>query len=73
MNDNKIERDWLNVSEVAALLEVSRETVYSLLDKKVLSYSEIPGVRGKRILKADVGALIQASKSEEKQKKKKGR
>ena len=52
------ERDWFNVKEAAEYLGVSRETVYNLMDKRLIPYSELRGVRGRRIRKEDLDVLL---------------
>jgi excisionase family DNA binding protein len=51
-------RDWMNVKEAAGYLGVSRQTIYRLIQSGKLSYFEVQGVRGKRIRKGDLDALI---------------
>lgn len=54
------EKEWLNVSEAARLLQVSRETIYRLMDEeKVLPYTKIKGLQRRRIRRSDLIALIQ--------------
>lgn len=51
-------RDWLNVKEAAEYLQISRVSIYSLMDKGLLPYTEVAGVRGKRIKKEHLDALL---------------
>jgi excisionase family DNA binding protein len=51
-------RDWLNVSEAAAYLGVSRETIYALMTRGLVPFSEVRGVRGRRIKKEDLDGVL---------------
>lgn len=53
------ERDWMNVSNAMNYLGVSRQTLYNLMDRGFLAYYELKGVRGRRIMKKDLDALLQ--------------
>lgn len=52
------EKRWLNVSEAADYLGVSRQTLYRLMDKGTLPYYTIEGLQGRRIEKEDLDALV---------------
>ncbi len=54
-------KDWVNVRKAAEYLQVSRETIYNLMDRGLLPYSEVVGVRGRRIRKEDLDALLRNS------------
>ncbi len=56
-----VEKEWLNVKEAAQYLGISRETIYSLMDKRLLPYSEVKGVRGRRIKKEDLEKLLKGN------------
>ncbi len=62
------EKDWLNISEAAEYLGVSRQTVYNLIERGILPYTELRGVRGKRIKKEDLAALFKRTGGESKPK-----
>ncbi len=69
-----VEKDWLNVKEASEYLQVSRETIYSLMERGLLPYSEVQGVRGRRIRREDLDALLnenEGNADSEKTKKKK--
>jgi excisionase family DNA binding protein len=51
-------RDWMNVTEATKYLKVSRQTLYNLMDRGILPYYELKGVRGRRIKKDDLDALL---------------
>ncbi|MSP12815.1 MAG: DNA-binding protein [Chloroflexi bacterium] len=53
------EQEWLNVSEAAELLGVSRPTIYKLMDKGLLPYQKIKGIQGRRIKRDDLEILLQ--------------
>ncbi len=53
-----VEKDWLNVKEAAEYLGISREAIYSLMERGLLAYTEIEGIRGRRIKQEDLAALI---------------
>lgn len=53
-----VEKDWLNVKEAAEFLMISREAIYSLMERGLLPYTEIEGIRGRRIKQEDLTALI---------------
>ncbi len=52
------DRDWLNVKEAAEYLNISRVAIYSLMERGLLPYTEIEGIRGRRIQKEDLDALV---------------
>ncbi len=54
------QRDWLNVSEAAKYLGVSRETIYALMTRGLVPFSEVRGVRGRRIKKEDLDVLLKS-------------
>ena len=49
---------WYNITEAAEHLQVSRQTIYNLIEKGALPYYEIKGVRGKRIKEEDLDVLF---------------
>lgn len=53
-----INRDWFNVKDACDYLQVSRQTLYNLMDRGVLAYTEVIGVRGRRIKKEDLDKLV---------------
>ncbi len=53
------DKDWLNVSEAAEYLQVSRETIYKLMDEGVLAYTKLKGLQRRRIKKEDLDALFE--------------
>ncbi len=55
------DKEWFNIKEAAEYLEVSRQTIYNLIEREVLRYYEVKGLRGKRIKKEDLDGLIQRS------------
>ena len=55
----KTEKGWLNVSEAAKYLQVSRETIYKLMEQGVLPYTKIRGLQRRRIKKEDLQALFE--------------
>ena len=52
---------WLNVTEAAIYLQVSRQTIYNLIERGILPFYEVRGIRGKRIKKEDLESLFQKS------------
>lgn len=53
-------RPVVTITEAAHLLGISRKTVRKLMDEGHLPWFELPGVRGRRIRREDVAALIEA-------------
>ena len=56
-----LDQSWLNVTEAAAYLRVSRQTLYNLMEAGELPYYTVKGLRGRRIKKEDLDALIKRS------------
>jgi excisionase family DNA binding protein len=52
------QKDWMNVTDAVNYLGVSRQTLYNLMDRGILAYYELKGVRGRRIMKDDLDALL---------------
>lgn len=52
-------KEWFNVSEAAEYLQVSRQTIYKLMDDGVLPYTKVKGLQGRRIKKQDLDALFE--------------
>lgn len=63
-------KDWLNVSEAAAYLGVSRKALYHIMEQGLLPYTQVLGLRGRRIKKEDLDTLLQKSGGEDKRVKK---
>lgn len=51
--------DFMKVKDVVKALNLSRSTVYSLMDKGVLTYCKFPSTR--RVRRVDVEAYIRAN------------
>jgi excisionase family DNA binding protein len=58
--DDMPEKEWFNVSEAAEYLQVSRQTIYKLMQDGVLPYTKVRGLQGRRIRKQDVDALFES-------------
>jgi excisionase family DNA binding protein len=53
--------EWLSLKEAAHYLRVSRRTMYNLMDRGVLRWHEIPGLRGRWFKREELDALRQPS------------
>ncbi len=51
--------EWLSLKEAAHYLRVSRRTMYNLMDRGVLRWHEIPGLRGRWFSRGDLDKLRQ--------------
>lgn len=52
-------QEWFTPNEAAEYLRVTRQTIYTYMQKGVLQYYELPGERGRRIRRDDLDALLQ--------------
>ena len=55
--------EWFSLKEAAHYLRVSRRTMYNLMDRGVLRWHEIPGLRGRWFKREDLDALRQPGTS----------
>ncbi len=58
-------QQWFNVTEAAEYLQVSRQTIYKLMDAGLLPYYEVRGVKRRRIKKEDLDALFSKARQDD--------
>lgn len=57
-DSNSIEPTWLTLSQAVAYLQVSRRTVYRLMEEGTLPYFRISGTRQRRFQRSDLDKLM---------------
>jgi excisionase family DNA binding protein len=52
------EQEWFTPAEAARYLRVTRQTIYNLMNDKSLPYYELKTIRGRRLRRSDLDALL---------------
>lgn len=58
-------QEWFTPSEAARYLRVSRQSIYSYMDKGLLPYYELKSGGGRRVRRVDLDALLEPPVNEQ--------
>jgi len=63
---------WMNPTEAADYLGISRQSLYKLMDSGALPFQSVKGIQKRRVRKEDLDALLKQKDGDEQTKKRKG-
>lgn len=55
---DKEPQEWLNPTQAAEYLGISRQSLYKLMDKGALPFQSVKGIQKRRLRKADLDQLL---------------